>query len=115
VTPRARFEAFRDRVDRAATLDERAFRALRAELAAERDAWLVRSCVVYLARQDRELATDAQLAELARSFGGKVATFIRGILIARRIRRDPTDAAARRDADAYGHAWLPARVAPRSG
>jgi hypothetical protein len=85
-----------------ATLDEL--------LAGDPASWLVRSCVIYVARQDRELASDAQLDRLAHAFGGKIATFIDGILIARRVRRDPTDAVARRDADAFGQAWLRARL-----
>jgi hypothetical protein len=104
---RDRWQAFRDRVDRMAVLDDATLGEL---LAGDPASWFVRSCVVYVARQDRELASDAQLEQLARAFGGKIATFIDGILIARRVRRDPMDPAARRDAEAFGQAWLRARL-----
>jgi hypothetical protein len=102
VTRRARFEAFRARVDAGESIDPAALRD-------EPDPWLRRACIVYAARQDRELIDDAGLARLADQLGGKVATFIRGMLILRHARRSPGD--ARRELDAYGPAWLRERLA----
>jgi hypothetical protein len=102
VTKRARFEAFRARVDAGESIDL-------AALGDEPDPWLRRACIVYAARQERELIDDDGLARLAAQLGGKLATFIRGMLILRHARRSPGD--ARRAVDAYGQAWLRERVA----
>ncbi len=99
----AAFAAFRAHVDAGEHIDI-------AALLAEPDGWLKRACLVYLARQDRELASDAELERIAREMGGKVALFIAGILVMRRVRRDPSDAAARRDAANFGQAWLAKRL-----
>jgi hypothetical protein len=84
---RAKWLAFRDFVDRTSALTDDEFRELLVALDAEPDAWLRRACVVTLVRGDREVLTDAQLAEVARAFPGKIATFIAGILDKRRQRR----------------------------
>ena len=98
-----RFAAFRARVDRGDRIDV-------AALLAEPDGWLKRASLTYLVRQDREVASDAELEQIARAIGGKLAHFIAGILLMRRVRRDPSDDTARRDAAAFGHAWLAKRL-----
>jgi hypothetical protein len=97
------FAAIREAIDRGDRIDIDA-------LLAEPDGWLKRASLTYLAGQDRELASDAELERIARAIGGKLARFIAGILLMRRVRRDPSDAAARRDAAAYGQAWLAKRL-----
>ncbi|HEX4452069.1 MAG TPA: hypothetical protein VH143_14420 [Kofleriaceae bacterium] len=97
------FAAFRARVDAGELIDVTA-------LLAAPDGWLKRACLVYLARQDREVASDAELELIARALGGKLATYIAGILLMRRVRRDPSDAAARRDAANFAQAWLAKRL-----
>jgi hypothetical protein len=99
----ASFAAFRARVDAGERIDV-------AALLAEPDGWLKRACLTYLARQDREVASDAELERIAREMGGKLATFIAGILVMRRVRRDPSDPRARADAAAFGQAWLAKRL-----
>ena len=99
----ARFAAFRARVDRDDHVDV-------AALLAEPDGWLKRAQLTYLARQDREVAGDAELEQIARAMGGKLARFIAGILVMRRVRRDPSDPIARADAAAFGQAWLAKRL-----
>ena len=84
---RARWLAFRDFVDRTESLTDDELRALLARVAAEDDPWLVRACVVTLVRGEREVLTDAQLDEVARRFGGKIAAFIATVLERRRARR----------------------------
>ena len=103
MTRRARFEAFRTRVDAGEPIDLDA-------LAGEPDPWLRRASIIYVARQDRELIGDGELAQLADRLGGKLATFIRGMLVLRRARRAPGDADAKRAVDAYGQAWLRKRL-----
>jgi hypothetical protein len=97
----------RDRLDHMDVLDEFMFLDL---LNLHPSGWFGRACVIYIARQERELASDEQLRSFASRYGGKIARFIEGILIARRVRRDPADVAARRDAEAFGQAWLRARI-----
>jgi hypothetical protein len=99
----AQFAAFRERVDRGEHIDV-------AALLAEPDGWLKRASLTYLVRQDRELASDAELEQIARAMGGKLATFIAGILVMRRVRRDPADPIARADAATFGQAWLAKRL-----
>jgi hypothetical protein len=99
----AQFAEFRARVDAGDRIDV-------AALLAEPDGWLKRASLTHLVRQDRELASDAELEHIARAMGGKLATFIAGILVMRRVRRDPDDAAARADAKSFGHAWLAKRL-----
>lgn len=100
MTPRARFDAFRAQVDAGEPIDLRA-------LVDEPDPWLRRACLVYVVRQDRELLDDAQLVELSRELGGKLATFIDGILILRRARRG--DVAAH-EVEQFGQRWLRKRL-----
>ena len=111
IRARDRWLEFRAFVDASPALSEVQFRALVDRLRAEPDGWLRRSCAVHLARSEREVASDDQLRELGAVFGGKVATFVHGILIRRRLRRDPDDAEALRDARAFDQAWL-TRVLP---
>jgi hypothetical protein len=99
----ARFAAFRALVDRGDRIDV-------AALLAEPDGWLKRASLTYLVRQDREVASDAELELIARAMGGKLARFIAGIVLMRRVRRDPNDEAAQRDAAAFGQAWLAKRL-----
>lgn len=99
----AQFAEFRARVDQGDRIDV-------AALLAEPEGWLKRASLTYLARQDREVASDAELEQIARAMGGKLALFIAGILLMRRVRRDPSDAAARRAVAAFGHAWLAKRL-----
>jgi hypothetical protein len=84
---RERWLAFRDEVERTASLGDDELHALLLRVTAQDDPWLVRACIVTLVRGDRELLTDAQLAEVARRFGGKIATFIATVLERRRQRR----------------------------
>jgi hypothetical protein len=100
VTSRERFDAFRAQVDAGEPIDLRA-------LVDEPDPWLRRACLVYVVGQDRELVSNAQLVELAEQLGGKLAAFIRGILILRRARRG--DVAAH-EVEHFGHAWLRKRL-----
>ena len=100
MTSHGRFAAFRGRVDAGEPIDLRA-------LLDEPDPWLRRACLVYVVRQDRELVGDAQLVELARELGGKLATFIDGILIMRRARRGNVAAG---EIEHFGQAWLRKRL-----
>ena len=84
---RERWLAFRDEVERTAALGDDELRALLARITAEDDPWLVRACVVTLVRGDREVLTDAQLADVALRFGGKIESFIATVLERRRRRR----------------------------
>ena len=97
---RARFDAFRARVDAGEPVEL-------AALLAEPDPWLRRACLTYVVRAD--VLGDAELRDLALEVGGKLARFIEGNLILRRLQRAP-DAEARRDAAAYGQAWLRKRM-----
>jgi hypothetical protein len=64
---RARFDAFRARVDAGEPVDL-------PSLLCEPDPWLRRACLTYVVRAD--LLDDAALRELALEVGGKLARFI---------------------------------------
>ena len=100
MTSRERFDAFRAQIDAGEPIDLRT-------LVDEPDRWLRRACLVHVVRQDRELLDDAQLVELARELGGKLATFIDGILILRRARRGDVAAG---EVEHFGQAWLRKRL-----
>ena len=109
MTRRERWHELRAFIDTSPPLDDDQFHAFVDRMRAEPDAWLRRSGLVHLVRSEREIASDQQLRELATIFEGKLATFIRGTLIAR-LRRDPHDTEALRDAREFDHAWLRRRL-----
>jgi len=97
VTKRERFEAFKLRVAAGERVDV-------PELLREPDPWLRRACLTHVVRAD--MLDDDELRMLAREIGGKLEKFIEGMLI---LRRMPDDA-AKREAAAYGQAWLRKRL-----
>ena len=88
---RSRWHAYVARIAVAPPLDDASFHALAAEIRAETDASVRRAMVVHLARIDREVASDAQLRELATMFTGgrdrKVPRYIERAITMRRARR----------------------------
>lgn len=97
MTKREQFEAFKARVAAGE-------HASVTELLRERDPWLRRACLTHLVRSG--VLGDDELRMLAREVGGKLAAFIEGMLILRRMPEE----AAQREAEAYGQAWLRKRL-----
>ena len=97
----AAMEAFAQRITDPITFDD-----LVAMIRAEPSATLRRSFVIHIARLHHEVVTDNQLVALGAMFEGKVPAYIAGALIVRRLRRDPRDPSAIRDALASPHAFV---------
>jgi hypothetical protein len=84
--PRARWRAFRDLVEHRTAVTDDELRDLLAHLRADPSRWFERACVVTLVRGERAVLTDAQLAMIAASYDGKIATFIAAVLRRRHAR-----------------------------
>jgi hypothetical protein len=105
-TRRERWLAFRAHYDTSPPLDDSHFRKLVETIQSEPDPVLQRSFVVHLGRIVREVVSDRQLLELGAMFTGKVPAYITNALIVRRLRRDPRDQQAIRDALASDCAFV---------
>ena len=103
---RERWLAFRARYDSSPPLSDAQFRELVETIRSEPEPVLQRSFVVHLGRITREVVSDDQLIALGSLFAGKVPAYLHNALIVRRLRRDPRDQHAIRDALASDRAFV---------